>query len=111
LYELELGESGGAAVLPEDVLAVVRVRYRLADGGKVEEIAHKVRVCDMGHSFDEMGCRFRLAACVAEFAEILRGAPNAKGMSRRDVSEVLRPVALELNLDGEVRGLLELLQR
>ena len=55
-----------------------------------------------------MDARFRLAACAAEFAEILRGSPHAAGSRLEDVARTLRPVALELNLDNRIQELLRL---
>ena len=62
-----------------------------------------------GNSFvHSLDVRFKLAACVAEFAEILRGSPFASGSDYEQVAKLLRPVALELNLDSRVQELLRL---
>jgi Ca-activated chloride channel homolog len=108
LYELELQPRRPA---PESgVLAVVRVRYRRVEDGRVQEIEQPVTIRDIVHSFDQAPGRFRLAACAAEFAEILRGSPFAAGSNFQDVAQALRPVALELNLDGRVAELLRLVE-
>jgi len=86
-------------------IAVVRVRYRRTADGKVEEIEREIREADIMRSFDDAPSRFRLAACVAEFAEILRTNPFATGSEYEDVAKVLRPVALDLHLDRRVQEL------
>jgi Ca-activated chloride channel family protein len=108
LYELELSPERGWA--RDDVIAIVRVRYRRTDTEKVEEIESAVCGGDLVTSFDEASVRFRLAACVAEFAEILRASPFAAGTRSGDVGAVLRPVALELHLDERVQELLRMVQ-
>ncbi len=104
LYELELQGSAREAI------GVVRVRYRDLASGKIEEIAEPVSADCLKPSFDSADVRLRLAACVAEFAEILRGSPFAEGSEFRDVAAALRPVALELSIDGRVQELLRLVQ-
>jgi len=97
------GRGGGS-----DHIAIVRVRYRRTDTGKVEEIEEPVRVPERGHRFEDADVRFQLAAGVAEFAEVLRGSQYAAGSTFEDVADVLRPVALELDLDARVQELLRL---
>ena len=108
LYELLLApdRSGGW----NQHVATIRVRYRRADTGAVEEIERTVSTPEILGRFEETPARFRLAAGVAEFAEILRGCPHAAGSEADDVARVLRPVTLELNLDGSVRELLRLVE-
>jgi Ca-activated chloride channel homolog len=89
-------------------LGVVRVRYRRLDTGAVEEIAHPIRASAVAKQFSQAGVRLRLAACVAEFAEILRGSPFAAGSEHSRVASELRPVALELGLDTRVQEFLRL---
>jgi hypothetical protein len=84
------------------------VRYRDAISGNVAEIEKKILPSDLRPQFEAAAVRFKLAACVAEFAEILRGSPFADGSTFEDVAKVLRPVALELNNDPQVQELLSL---
>jgi hypothetical protein len=51
---------------------------------------------------------FKVAAAAAEFAELLRGSPNAQGGNFEAVADYLRPAALERTLDTRVKELLEL---
>jgi Ca-activated chloride channel family protein len=109
LYELELNTDQTARI-NDDLIATVRVRYRRIDTGKVEEIEHRVHYRDLLPSFEQTTPHFKLAAVVAEFAEILRGSPFATGSKAADAAEVLRPVALDLNLNRNVRELLQLIE-
>ena len=108
LYELELIPVPRSRQV--EPIAVVRVRYRRVDTGAVEEIEHPLTLDDVASDFDGMPSRFRLAACVAEFSEILRASPHASGSRFEDVARVLRPVALELSLNQRVQELLRLVQ-
>jgi Ca-activated chloride channel family protein len=114
LYELELNPAIMHQVAKtakrDDVVATVRVRYRRVDTGVVEEIEHAVRRSDIINRFDDAPMRFKLAASVAEFSEIMRGSHFARGSSFQDVANVLRPVALELKLDRYVQELLRLVE-
>ena len=107
LYELEMIKAVSKRLGPEPA-ATVRVRYRRTDNDAVEEIEVPVTFKDFVNDFNQADARFRLAACAAEFAEILRGSPYAQGSEYSDVSAALRPVALELNLDQRVQEFLRL---
>jgi Ca-activated chloride channel family protein len=103
LYEVELKDG-------RDALATVRLRYRRTDNNRVEEVERAVTAADLKPEFEKADARFRLAACAAEFSELLRGSPHAAGTDFSDVANLLRPVALELPLDTQVRELLRLVQ-
>jgi Ca-activated chloride channel homolog len=118
LYELDMMQS--MAPVPylgsvrgrvdERWLAVVRVRYRRVDNGRIEEIEQRIYERDIATSFDAASPRFRLAVGVAAFAEILRGSPFAQGVGFPEVAEVLRPVALALHLDSRIRELAQIVE-
>jgi len=106
LYELEMKpEAMGRKKMYGDYIAVVRVRYQRVDNGRIEEIEHTIWPRDIMGSFDDMDVRFRLAAAVAEFAEILRASPYAAGSGYQDVAEVLYGVSSELGLDKQIQEL------
>ena len=102
LYQIELQ---GDATEP---LGTVRVRGRNLETGRVEELERAIEASDLAPSFEQADVRFRLAAAAAQFAEILRGSSYAEGSTCADVAKVLRPLALELNLDQKVQELLRL---
>lgn len=112
LYEIGLqsaiSKQGGNKRLVPEPVATVRVRYHRVDNDAVEEIEIPVTFKDFVDDFNKADARFRLAACAAEFAEILRGSPYAQGSDYRDVSKALTPVALELDLDQRVQGFLRM---
>ena len=105
LYELELVPE----VSPGMRLGTVRIRYQRTDSGKVEEIQSELvsdAVLKPARAADP---QFKVAACAAEFAELLRGSPHAAGGSYQAVANYLRPAVLELHLDTRVKELLELI--
>lgn len=104
LYELELAPD----VAPESRLGTVRIRYQRADNGKVEEIEAPLVAESVLRPAHAANARFRVAACAAEFAELLRGSPYAAGGRFQEVADYLRPAALELTLDTRVKELLDL---
>jgi Ca-activated chloride channel family protein len=115
LYELELAAIKQKRLPPTDAakadwLAIARVRYRRVDNGKIEEIEQRIEQDDILPAFDAASPRFRLAAGVAAFAEILRGSPFAKGITFDQVAAVLRPVSLELHLDQRLRELVQIVE-
>jgi Ca-activated chloride channel family protein len=115
LYELEMAPSPrqrAAVAADEDgPIAVVRIRYRPAAGsGAAREIERPVTDADASRQFESAPAWFRLAACVAEFAEILRGSPFARGVEFQEVAAELRPVALDRRLDGRLGELLRVVE-
>ena len=73
-------------------LATVRVRHKDPDGEGVHEVARHVRSADIAKSFDAAPPRLQLAACTAEFAEILRKSYWARGSKLRVKSSCLLSV-------------------
>ena len=74
LYELELvppSERQGAATTH----ATVTLRYEHPRRGSITEIEASIGAGDAAASFAAAGAHFRLAAVVAEFAEVLRASP------------------------------------
>jgi Ca-activated chloride channel homolog len=102
LYELDLAGS------PSDSLGTVHVRYRNVETGEIEETSRDILAADLVRDYEQTDPRFQLAACTAEFAEILRGSPFAEGSDYTMVADKLRPVAQHLNLDQNIQELLRL---
>ena len=73
LYELKLWPDKTGR------LATVSVRYKQADADTVREVAKQVATSDVAASFDKAPHSLKLAACVAEFAEVLRESDWARG--------------------------------
>ncbi len=96
LYEVKFQpEAQGRAL-------TVYVRYEDPDTGEVTEISKGMDRADFRPSFAEMPARFRLAAAVAEYAEILRHSYWAKESSLSAVSELAGQLATELPNDPDV---------
>ena len=104
LYEIELH---GDETQP---IGAVYVRYHEPDNGEAKEISHMVKSEYRIPEIDAAGPRFKLAAAVAEFSEVLRGSPFAAGSSYEDIEQVLLPLSLELNTDGHVQDLLRMVR-
>ena len=106
LYDVQLD---GAA---SEWIGTVRVRYRDIETGRVEEIERRITARDFTRDFAAATPRFRLAAGVAEFAELLRLSPHtfSQGRDLGDALGVLRPVAMELSIDPQVQELVRLAQ-
>ncbi|MBN1444344.1 MAG: von Willebrand factor type A domain-containing protein, partial [Planctomycetes bacterium] len=66
LYELKLRPDS------EGTVATVRLRYLTVDHGEAVELEHTVDAASAIGEFDKAPVRLRLAACVAELAEVLR---------------------------------------
>ena len=104
LYELGLAPGSRGP------LGVVRIRYRDLRTGRIEEIAAPLAESMLVPAFDQAEPAFQLAACAAEWAEILRGSPYAAGDEASDVAGRLRRAALAFALDSRVQELLRLVE-
>ncbi|MHC4201250.1 MAG: vWA domain-containing protein [Planctomycetota bacterium] len=111
LYEIELvGRPVGRSKRTGD-LGIVYVRYKNIDTGKVEEISERLGRGLLASETVKRAPRLFLAACAAEFAEVLRGSEHARGAMLGPVERVLVGVTNELPLDGKVAELFRLVQR
>jgi Ca-activated chloride channel family protein len=102
LYEMAVAGN------PAEPLGTVRLRWKDTETGRVEERAVPLKADDRYSDFEQAPVRFRLAAGVAELADLLRRNPNTAGTTVRDVAAVLRPVGLELSLDPQVQDLVRM---
>jgi len=109
LYELELVPQSAAAALPS--LGTVYVRYRDIDNDRIEEISSNMPATLVRPRQVETAPRFFLAACIAEFAEILRRSEYVRGSSLEAVETRLQAVAKALPLDKQVADLLRLVRQ
>ena len=88
----------------------MRVRYRRIDTQSIEEIEQPILPSDFAPRIEMARAELRLAACAAEFAELLRRSPHAAGSRFGDVARLLRPAVLELRLDTRVAELARLVE-
>ena len=83
-------------------MATVSIRYADADNDKVSEVSKDISVSQLYESFDTAPATFRLAAAVAEFAEILRESYWAKNGNLESVHQVVKDVFPEISSDQVV---------
>lgn len=105
LYELKLWPDKRGSV------ATTRVRYENAESDHVTEFEEAIALNDIRADFDDATARFKLAATVAEFAEILRKSYWAKGASADAVLRRAQQVSRELEDDAKVIELVDLIAK
>ena len=103
LYEIKLwpGKSGNAAK--------VFVRYKKPDSNKVVEFNRTISTKQFKKSFESASDSFKLAACVAEFAEILKNSYWAKESNIKDVITVVKSLGANYKDTPDVKELLNLM--
>lgn len=117
LYDVELRNAGTLAreAAHSDLrampIATMRVRYKDPDTGAVTELEQRIADANRSERFASAPARARVAACAAEFAELLRVSPYTAGGDFAAVIEQLRPAAAELSLDQRVQELLRMAER
>ena len=83
-------------------MATVSIRYADADNGKVSEVSKDISVSQLHESFAAAPVTLRLAAAVAEFAEILRESYWAKNGSLDSVRQVVKDAFPEVDSEQVV---------
>jgi Ca-activated chloride channel family protein len=105
LYELKLWpDKKGTA-------ATTYVRYKDADTAAVTEFKSSIAVKNFNESLDDSSRGFRLAATVAEFAEILRKSYWAKGATLETVLGRAQKLAGEFKDNADVIELVDLISK
>lgn len=105
LYEIEPRADAAGP------LATVRIRYEDPDHGEVREQARQVFVAEVAPTLAKTTPRFRLSACVAEFAEILRQSVHARDGSFGAVVRLAEPLVDELKGDADVPEFVALVEQ
>ncbi len=105
LYELKLWPDRSGP------LATVRVRYKDADDGSVKEVSREITTAEVAASFDAARPSVKLAACVAEFAEVLRRSYWARGSKLDDVLALARACRNDYDHRKDVSELVELIDK
>jgi Ca-activated chloride channel family protein len=105
LYELKLWPDKDGAI------ATTYVRYKDADTYKVTEFKSSITTKDLDKSFEDSSREFRLAATVAEFAEILRKSYWAKDATLDSVLEHAQQLGREFKNDSDVIELADLISK
>jgi Ca-activated chloride channel family protein len=105
LYELKLWPDKDGTV------ATTYVRYKDADTYEVTEFKSSIATKELNKSFEDSSREFRLAATVAEFAEILRKSYWAKDATLDSVLEHAQQLSRELKNDSDVIELVDLISK
>jgi Ca-activated chloride channel family protein len=106
LYEIELRPD-----VPRDgLVAALHLRYRTPEIGNQTETVRKLSVAELAPSWEKASPGFRLAAVVAQLAEILRQSPWAKG-DLNEVARQARTAAGELGKSTKAAELADLAEK
>ena len=106
LYEIELRPEA-----PRDALvAELHLRYRAPEIGNQTETVRKLYLAELAPSWEKASPGFRLAASVAQLAEILRQSPWAKG-DLNEVARQARAAAGELGKSAKAAELADLAEK
>ncbi len=105
LYELKLQDNAQGKV------ATVRVRYKNPDTGSVTEVSKDFESGALKTEFGKASENFRLAAAVAEFAEVLRESYWAKGSRLGTVLALAKETAKEFDNRKDVMELVSLISK
>lgn len=105
LYALRLRDDLG----PDEVLAIVRLRWTDPDRGGSDSVSRDVHVGDLARAFGQTDPTFRRDAIVAATAEVLRDSPWMTRTTLRDVAEVAFREAEGLPATDQVHDFLDLL--
>jgi Ca-activated chloride channel family protein len=114
LYEIKLlpfdaiTKDQNEAPTPE--LATLPIRYEDPDNHQVTEISEGIHLSQLKDTFEDASPEFRLAAAVAEFAEILRGSYWAKDGNVGDVHQVVAGIAAQIPSE-QITELMDLMKR
>ncbi len=96
LYEMKLHPEATGK------MATVSLRYGDPDDHRVNEVSEDISVSQLHASFDTAPATLRLAAAVAEFAEILRESYWAKEGSLESVHQVVKDAFPEIDSEQTV---------
>ena len=105
LYELKLWPD------KEGTVATSYVRYKDADTREVTEFQSSIALNDFNESFETTSGKFKLAATVAEFAEILRKSYWAKGATLDTVLQCAQQLSGDFDNDPDIIELTDLISK
>jgi len=98
VYEVKLADDAPR----RGTVATLRLRYRPAGDSREVEIEQRLAVTDLERRWDDAPSSLRLAASVAELAELLKGTYWARGGSFETVARELERLADERDGDPQV---------
>jgi Ca-activated chloride channel family protein len=107
LYEVRIADDAA----DDASLGVVRLRWLDPETGEPSEMEHSFTAADLAASYEETPERFRLAATVAAYAEVLRDSYWAQGLDLETLTAEARNVAEALAGDEDVAEFADLVAR
>jgi Ca-activated chloride channel family protein len=108
LYEIELRQD---APRWEQPVATLHLRYQVPGIGNTTETIRQVGFQDFAPTWERATPALRLAALVAELAEVLKGSPWAKPADLGDVARRIQDVARQFPGNEKVAELADLAGR
>jgi len=97
LYEIKLKKNVSGK------FATVYIRYKDPDfDDEVAEFSYPLKTKDIKSDFNKTSKSFRLAACAAQFAEVLRESFYAKGENLDDVLALAQELSSQMKGDSDV---------
>ncbi len=110
LYEVRLAQ-GTRGVRRGDRLATLRLRWKSAAAGRVQEAALELRVGDLEDSFRSASDNLRRAAIAAELAEMLKHSFYAQDGSWRALAAEAHRLARDTRTDESTQALIATIDR
>jgi len=107
LYEIRIKDNAN----PDDLAAIVRIRYNDIDTKEVVEKQQKIYVNNIDKPFNESSPRFRFTAAVAEYSEILKESYWAKDGDLNDVLNVAQNAVNSMDTCEKDTEFLELVEK
>ncbi len=106
LYEIRFSKKANSGRV-----ATLHIRHKDPETDKVTEVKREIGTQDFAKSFEAASTEFRLAAGIAEFAEILRKSYWADKGKYADVFPVIRQALRERQEDRDIIELLNLIAK
>jgi Ca-activated chloride channel homolog len=92
-------------------LATLQMRWKDPQNDKVTEINGNLNTFDLQGRFENADPHYQLDVAVAQFAEILRNSPYARGQNLGDVQEIVSPLRYKLGDDPDVGEFINLVDQ
>ena len=108
LYDVELKDGAESA---DGTLGEVRLRWREPEGGETRELNRPIDGATLSRDWGSADRYFRLAATVAEWAEVLRESRFADEVSLRDVASEAEELLDEFDGNVQVNEFVDLARR
>ena len=105
LYEMTLKPDADGR------LATVRLRYRVPATQEVLETEETLNRLQVRKAARDASASYRLAASVAQFAEVLRGSPHATGVTTAQILEQAGAASNDLDRPADAVEFLDLVKR